>query len=312
MGETATPTPPPQLMPPVVVVVAPSPKSPPRYPDLCGRRRLQLELQILNREIGFLEEELQSLEGIQHVSRWCKQVNDFVGLKPDPLMPMEDKFCILAGQSFASTSHQFAASVGVCLSLKSQVVAEKAGVAVNVDALVLDVVRPLSAAVAQEIFLAVAVKHVAAAARVLPAVAQMLQAANRDATAGIGRLPASGHGNVDAAAIQLAAVAGRIHVPVNAVPKNGGAAAVGHAAADIIARLRAHGAAAGDLHALCSAVSENSAVAKAFHAVSFRSSPAIDVLVLVPGPAVGVQMDDLLLPMDVCVKTRTDFCIILF
>uniref|UniRef100_A0A0D9X8K6 Uncharacterized protein n=1 Tax=Leersia perrieri TaxID=77586 RepID=A0A0D9X8K6_9ORYZ len=34
---------------------APKPKSPPRYPDLCGRRRLQLEVQILNREVGFLE-----------------------------------------------------------------------------------------------------------------------------------------------------------------------------------------------------------------------------------------------------------------
>jgi hypothetical protein len=34
---------------------APQPKSPPRYPDLCGRRRLQLEVQILNREVGFLE-----------------------------------------------------------------------------------------------------------------------------------------------------------------------------------------------------------------------------------------------------------------
>lgn len=34
---------------------APRPKSPPKYPDLCGRRRLQLEVQSLNREVGFLE-----------------------------------------------------------------------------------------------------------------------------------------------------------------------------------------------------------------------------------------------------------------
>lgn len=34
---------------------APRPRSPPRYPDLCGRRRLHLEVQILNREVGFLE-----------------------------------------------------------------------------------------------------------------------------------------------------------------------------------------------------------------------------------------------------------------
>ncbi|KAH0452242.1 hypothetical protein IEQ34_019541 [Dendrobium chrysotoxum] len=39
----------------VAVKAAPSPKSPPKYPDFCGRRRLQLEVQILNREIGFLE-----------------------------------------------------------------------------------------------------------------------------------------------------------------------------------------------------------------------------------------------------------------
>ncbi|CAL9087548.1 unnamed protein product, partial [Musa acuminata var. zebrina] len=62
----------PPLSAPPVVVVAPRPKSPPKYPDLCGRRRLQLELQMLNREIGFIEEELQSLEGVQPVSRCCK------------------------------------------------------------------------------------------------------------------------------------------------------------------------------------------------------------------------------------------------
>jgi len=38
-----------------VVLEPPRPKSPPRYPDLCGRRRLHLELQILNREIDFLK-----------------------------------------------------------------------------------------------------------------------------------------------------------------------------------------------------------------------------------------------------------------
>ncbi|URE42476.1 hypothetical protein MUK42_04347 [Musa troglodytarum] len=88
MGEPVPSAPP--LSAPPVVVVAPRPKSPPKYPDLCGRRRLQLELQMLNREIGFIEEELQSLEGVQPVSRCCKEVNEFVGIKPDPLMPMYD------------------------------------------------------------------------------------------------------------------------------------------------------------------------------------------------------------------------------
>lgn len=76
---------------PVVVKAAPSPKSPPKYPDFCGRRRLQLEVQILNREIGFLEEELQSIEGLQTVSRCCKEVEEFVGSNPDPLIPIDKK-----------------------------------------------------------------------------------------------------------------------------------------------------------------------------------------------------------------------------
>ncbi|KAI0494549.1 hypothetical protein KFK09_024687 [Dendrobium nobile] len=75
----------------VAVKTAPSPKSPPKYPDFCGRRRLQLEVQILNREIGFLEEELQSLEGLQTVSRSCKEVEEFVGSKSDPLVPIDKK-----------------------------------------------------------------------------------------------------------------------------------------------------------------------------------------------------------------------------
>ncbi|BAT08303.1 Os09g0441900 [Oryza sativa Japonica Group] len=52
-----------------VVMEAPRPKSPPRYPDLCGRRRMQLEVQILSREITFLKDELHFLEGAQPVSR---------------------------------------------------------------------------------------------------------------------------------------------------------------------------------------------------------------------------------------------------
>ncbi|KAH0453405.1 hypothetical protein IEQ34_017729 [Dendrobium chrysotoxum] len=35
----------------------PQPRSPPKYPDICGRHRLQVEAQILNREILFLEGE---------------------------------------------------------------------------------------------------------------------------------------------------------------------------------------------------------------------------------------------------------------
>ncbi|XP_058108617.1 guanine nucleotide-binding protein subunit gamma 4-like isoform X2 [Magnolia sinica] len=56
---------------------APTPRSPPRYPDLYGKHRKQAELQVLNREIGFLEEELQSLEGLQPASRCCKENQKF-------------------------------------------------------------------------------------------------------------------------------------------------------------------------------------------------------------------------------------------
>nr|CAB3502858.1 unnamed protein product [Digitaria exilis] len=70
---------------------APRPRSPPRYPDLCGRRRLQLEVHILNRELGFLEEEIQGLERIQPVSRCCKDVNEFVSAKADPMIPVSKR-----------------------------------------------------------------------------------------------------------------------------------------------------------------------------------------------------------------------------
>ncbi|WOL11576.1 guanine nucleotide-binding protein subunit gamma 3-like isoform X2 [Canna indica] len=65
----------------------PRPRSPPRYPDLCGRHRLQAEVQVLSREIGFLEEELQSVGGLQPVSICCKEVDEYVGTIPDPLIP---------------------------------------------------------------------------------------------------------------------------------------------------------------------------------------------------------------------------------
>ncbi|RZR96337.1 hypothetical protein BHM03_00025325 [Ensete ventricosum] len=67
---------------------SPRPRSPPRYPDLCGRHRLQAEVQLLSREISFLEEELQSVEGLQPVSACCKEIDDYVGANPDPLIPM--------------------------------------------------------------------------------------------------------------------------------------------------------------------------------------------------------------------------------
>ncbi|GKV24733.1 hypothetical protein SLEP1_g34311 [Rubroshorea leprosula] len=36
--------------------LSPSPKSPPEYPDLYGKRRGMAKVQMLEREIGFLQE----------------------------------------------------------------------------------------------------------------------------------------------------------------------------------------------------------------------------------------------------------------
>ncbi|KAG9458107.1 hypothetical protein H6P81_002615 [Aristolochia fimbriata] len=69
----------------------PSPRSPPKYPDVCGRHRKQAELQVLNREIGFLEEELQSLDTLHPASKCCKEIHEFMGKNPDPLIHLDLK-----------------------------------------------------------------------------------------------------------------------------------------------------------------------------------------------------------------------------
>ncbi|KAA3477109.1 Centriolin [Gossypium australe] len=98
----------------------PSPKSPPKYPDLYGKRRERAKVQMLEREISFLEvevtnplgwwslpldphinledyvlgftfeqEELKSIEGFQPASRYCKEVTDFVMANSDPLIQLK-------------------------------------------------------------------------------------------------------------------------------------------------------------------------------------------------------------------------------
>ncbi|RWW08560.1 hypothetical protein GW17_00027987 [Ensete ventricosum] len=254
--------------PAAAVVVAPRPKSPPKYPDLCGSRRLQLELHILNREIGFIEmshwnfmfeqEELQSLEGIQPVSRCCKEYASLV------------RSC----QSYASTSHGFAASAGTSSGLKDQTALVHKTVAVATmggPALSAARVLPVDhaavcsgipctkhAAAAQE-FPAATQKSRAAAAK-HAAVAQARLAADLSAVAGMlppavlaaasGGLPASNHGVISHhAPIHVAAnhcaVAGGLLPVLN----NGAVAAVDH-----------NGAVPEDLHASDHAVSEIGAV----------------------------------------------------
>ncbi|CAA0836845.1 Guanine nucleotide-binding protein subunit gamma 3 [Striga hermonthica] len=66
----------------------PEPKSP---PELYGRRRELAKVQLVEREIGFLEEELKSIEGLQLASRSCIEVVDFVTANVDPLIPSTKK-----------------------------------------------------------------------------------------------------------------------------------------------------------------------------------------------------------------------------
>ncbi|KAI4380806.1 hypothetical protein MLD38_006954 [Melastoma candidum] len=69
----------------------PSPRSPPEYPDLYGKRREFAKVQMLEREIGFLQEELKTLEASQPASRCCKEVVDFSLGNSDPLILMFPK-----------------------------------------------------------------------------------------------------------------------------------------------------------------------------------------------------------------------------
>ncbi|KAL4589405.1 hypothetical protein LXL04_002312 [Taraxacum kok-saghyz] len=61
----------------------PRPKSP---PELYGKRRELAKVVMLEREIGFLQEELKSTETLQPASRCIKEVADFVVANPEPLI----------------------------------------------------------------------------------------------------------------------------------------------------------------------------------------------------------------------------------
>ncbi|XP_020235543.1 guanine nucleotide-binding protein subunit gamma 3 isoform X2 [Cajanus cajan] len=69
----------------------PSPKPPPGFPDLYGKRREMAKIHMLEREISFLEEELKSSEGLQAASRCCKEIDDFMMTNSDPLLPTSRK-----------------------------------------------------------------------------------------------------------------------------------------------------------------------------------------------------------------------------
>ncbi|XP_023537815.1 uncharacterized protein LOC111798729 [Cucurbita pepo subsp. pepo] len=57
----------------------PYPNSPPQYPDLYGKRRQTAKVQMLQREIAFLQEDLKSTDGLQPASQCCKEyVHQFI------------------------------------------------------------------------------------------------------------------------------------------------------------------------------------------------------------------------------------------
>ncbi|KAJ8767366.1 hypothetical protein K2173_017410 [Erythroxylum novogranatense] len=69
----------------------PCPKSPPDTPYLYGKRRGIAKVQMLDREIRHLEDELKSVEGLQPASKCCKEVAEFVVAKSDPLISTNRK-----------------------------------------------------------------------------------------------------------------------------------------------------------------------------------------------------------------------------
>nr|QZP12850.1 GS3-5 protein [Oryza sativa Japonica Group]BAN13399.1 grain length protein [Oryza sativa]BAN13404.1 grain length protein [Oryza sativa] len=75
----------------MAMAAAPRPKSPPAPPDPCGRHRLQLAVDALHREIGFLEGEINSIEGIHAASRCCREVDEFIGRTPDPFITISSE-----------------------------------------------------------------------------------------------------------------------------------------------------------------------------------------------------------------------------
>ncbi|KAI4377815.1 hypothetical protein MLD38_015389 [Melastoma candidum] len=69
----------------------PCPRSPPEYPDLYGKRRESTRVQMLEREIGFLQEELKLVEGLEPASRCCKEVVEFSLTNSDTFIPTYPK-----------------------------------------------------------------------------------------------------------------------------------------------------------------------------------------------------------------------------
>ncbi|CAI0419042.1 unnamed protein product [Linum tenue] len=76
-----------------VVVVGPvSPKSPPSGSlDLYGKRRQLVKVQVLEREIALLQEELKAVEILQPASKCCREVHEYVDGRQDPFISIKEE-----------------------------------------------------------------------------------------------------------------------------------------------------------------------------------------------------------------------------
>ncbi|GJU75927.1 guanine nucleotide-binding protein subunit gamma 3-like protein [Tanacetum coccineum] len=58
------------------------------FVDLYGKRRQIAKVQVLEREIGLLQDEIKSLAELELASRCCKELEDYVEATPDPLVAL--------------------------------------------------------------------------------------------------------------------------------------------------------------------------------------------------------------------------------
>ncbi|XP_073227041.1 uncharacterized protein [Cicer arietinum] len=90
-----------------------SPKSPlPELVDFHGKRKQIVKIQVLEKEIGLLQEELKSLEGLHPASRCCKELDAFVDSISDPFTLNRGKHTLI------SESYYFGKQISCLLDKK--------------------------------------------------------------------------------------------------------------------------------------------------------------------------------------------------
>ncbi|KAJ9568492.1 hypothetical protein OSB04_004458 [Centaurea solstitialis] len=58
------------------------------YVDLYGKRRQIAKVQVIEREIGLIQEEIKSLAELELASTCCKEVGEYIEATPDPLIAL--------------------------------------------------------------------------------------------------------------------------------------------------------------------------------------------------------------------------------